>query len=440
MNAHRTFDRDLERWLEAEAPEGGPAGLHEAAMERARTMRQRPRLIASLRGGAFPSPTWPIGRPAVPMAYLLLVLGLVLALIVGAIAAGTIRSQPVRVPGWSATGEMTETRSGHTATLLLDGTVLVAGTSDPTGASRDSAELYDPGSRTWTASGSMITPRSGHTETLLLDGTVLVTGGLGPDKEVRANAELYDPSSRKWIATRSMIAPRVAHTATLLTDGRVLVAGGFLTGFSAELYDPGSRTWTATGRMATSRVGHTATLLNDGTVLVTGDAPAELYDPDIGSWTATGTMTTLCCGHTATLLPDGRVLVTGGWQSDTNDSDGVTIVPLAVAELYDPSSRTWTGTGSMTTSRDSHTATLLPDGRVLVTGGWQRNTGAPDGGVVPLAAAELYDPATATWTATWSMSTPRESHTATLLPDGTVLVTGGTSAGASAELYDPRGQ
>src|SRR5450759_2447325 len=254
-----------------------------------------------------------------------------------------------------------------------------------------------------------------------------------------------------WTATGGMIEDRFQDTATLLPDGKVLVAGGTNTVTnsllaSAELYDPGSGSWTATGSMPTPRQFHTATLLPDGKVLVAGGtgsnnvtgsnsalASAELYDPSSGSWTATGSMVTPRTSHTATLLPDGKVLVAGG--SSSNSAGGRP--PLASAELYDPGSGSWTATGNMVTPRSDFTATLLPDGKVLVAGGLHSGVQAA---AAELAAAELYDPGSGSWTATASLVTPRTGHAATLLPDGKVLVAGGyggNGALATAELYDP---
>ena len=330
---------------------------------------------------------------------------------------------------WTATNSLNTARVAHTATLLPNGKVLVAG-GFGTSSYLTSAELYDPASGSWTATGSLNTARENHTATLLPNGNVLVAGGA--NNNFLTSAELYDPASGTWAATSGLNTARDIHTATLLPNGKVLVAGGVGTSSaltSAELYDPASGSWTATGSLNTARYNHTATLLPNGKVLVAGGfgtssylTSAELYDPASGSWTATGSLNTARNSHTATLLPNGKVLVAGGF----NNSGALTS-----AELYDPASGTWTATGSLNTARDSHTATLLPNGKVLVAGGY--NGGA-------LTSAELYDPASGSWTATGSLNTARNSHTATLLPNGKVLVAGGfNNSGAltSAELYDP---
>jgi N-acetylneuraminic acid mutarotase len=390
----------------------------------------------------------------------------------------TLASAELYDPGtgtWAGTGSMYEVRAGHSATLLRDGRVLVAGGVDTVvyAGAVASAELYDPSTGSWTTAGSMVTPRRGHSATLLPDGSVLVAGGTDG-----TSAELYDPGTGAWTATASMVGG--GFSAVLLRDGRVLVVGGGDSSAEAELYDPGSGTpptspatpapspsmsptlvacgdpgtpagpaigapgWALTGNMVAARSQHTATLLRDGRVLVEGgDAPrrvglsltpavsAELYDPVTRTWTATGNLTTARGGQTATQLPDGKVLVAGGSAPLIDEL-------MTSAELYDPGGGTWTATGNMVTGRKYHTATLLPDGRVLVAGGFGNG---PNLDV--LAAAELYDPRTGTWTATGSTVTPRVYHKAALLADGRVLLISGINSGPEggptvADLYDPR--
>jgi hypothetical protein len=134
--------------------------------------------------------------------------------------------------------------------------------------------------------------------------------------------------------------------------------------------------------------------------------------------------------HTATLLNDGKVLITGGYTVPARTVRGS-------AELYDPATGLFSLTGNMSTARYFHTATLLPDGRVLIAGG----NSSIDGGCfcAPLASAEIHDPATGAFTAVSDMTTARSGHTATLLRGGQVLLTGGPVDGgtATAELYDP---
>jgi N-acetylneuraminic acid mutarotase len=354
-----------------------------------------------------------------------------------AVAAGLLVQPCSGASGvFSNTGSLAVGHDNHTATLLPNGKVLVAGGINGPGDQTASAstELYDPASGTWTATGSLATARYVHTATLLSNGKVLVAGGFN-NSSYLASAELYDPASGTWTATGSLTTGRYFPTATLLPNGKVLVVGGFNDSgpalASAELYDPASGTWTATGSLATARFFQTATLLPNGKVLVAGGndgnggaalASAELYDPASGTWTKTDSLATARALQTATLLPDGRLLVAGGRSSG---------VRFTSAELYDSASGTWTATGSLGTARVRHTATLLPNGQVLVTGG-------VNSGGVASASAELYDPASASWRATGNLVTARIDHTATLLSNGGVLVAGGndgSNALASAELY-----
>jgi hypothetical protein len=330
---------------------------------------------------------------------------------------------------FTATGSMTKVRNLHTATLLPNGQVLVAG-----GLSNgfdSSAELYDPATGSFTATGSMNTARLQATATLLPNGKVLIAGGLGSQGYLNS-AELYDPANGTFTATGSMTTARQDNTATLLPNGKVLIAGGEngpSALYSAELYDPATGTFNATGNMTLAHVTATATLLSNGKVLIAGGgnssgdfSSAELYDPSSGTFTATGSMITARSLHTATLLPIGKVLIAGG-----RNRRGYLIKS---AELYDPATGSFTATGSMTTVRNYHTATLLTNGQVLIAGGYNNRR--------CLNSAELYNPASGTFTATGSMTTARQYYTATLLPNGQVLIAGGVnrqSGLSSAELY-----
>jgi N-acetylneuraminic acid mutarotase len=340
---------------------------------------------------------------------------------------------------WSPTGSLTTARYQHTATLLPDGRVLVAGGADPSDI-LGSAELYDPSTATWHSTGSLNSVRNYHTATSLPNDTILVAGGLNYTHGYFTSAELYDPAAGTWSATGNLISDRYEHTATLLPNGTVLVAGGatlsgavYVALRSAELYDPATGRWSATGSLTTARGQHTATLLPNGTVLVVGGtnsgalASAELYDPATGTWSATGSLATQRWKHTATLLPSGKVLIAGG-ANGTNTA-------LASAELYDPAAGTWSATGNLAIGRTRHTATLLPDGTVLVAGGLVLAADVLKYG----ASTQLYDPATGTWSVTGSLAVRRYYHTAMLLPNGQVLVAGGYYSGAiaNAELYDP---
>ncbi len=186
----------------------------------------------------------------------------------------------------------------------------------------------------------------------------------------------------------------------------------------------GSGNFNTTGSMNVARDGQTATLLSNGEVLVTGGfnftsgflASAEVYNPAKGKWTFTGSLPAPRSGDSTVLLPNGQVLLAGG--IDESTSGGST---LATAELYNPSTGTWTVTGSMTTARYAFALIVLPNGEALAAGG-ENASGF-------LNSAELYNPATGTWTATGNMTTAA-AGSAVLLQNGDVFV-------ASTSIYDP---
>ena len=337
------------------------------------------------------------------------------------------------------TGDPQHAWALQTATLLQNGKVLVAGGLDGNQPPNLVAELYDPATGTFSDTGAASTYFTNAT--LLLDGRVLATGGND------AHTQIYDPATSAWSDTGNLQPSRLNCTATLLPNGRVLVAGGEspsgVSYASCVVYNPATASWSATDSLHVARTKHTATLLSDGTVLVAGGlapdpshggtmpAPrGEIYDPANASWTETDFLNDPRAEHTATLLPDGKVLVAGG--SDFNY--------LATAELFDPATMRWTRTGTLSESRRGHQAVLLPTGKVLVVTG---------GGSDPkyyLPTAELYDPSSGTWTTAGDLLVARTAATATLLRDGSVLIAGGDNPGYThtpfralreAELYEP---
>jgi len=330
-------------------------------------------------------------------------------------------------------------RSGHTATLLQNGQVLILGGGD------SSAELFDPATGTFLRTGNPLTDPTDASVTLLADGRVLVAGGLGPTPPAEGQrlpplktAEIYDPATGTFSATGDMLDVRWKHTATLLKDGRVLITGGNGSGFcsigASELFDPGTGTFSAAGSLISERglVNHTATLLNGGDVLVTGgsngcapdaadDPPwdplfAELYQPSAGNFYTDGVMSTTRINHLAIHLDNDKVLVLGGIPSLQNIHEQPP--SPAYAELYDPVQHNFSPVTGLAFSQSCYTGTLLPGGLVLIAGGGKA------GHVI--SEADLLDPDTGARNATGSLIIARSGHTATRLKDGRVLVVGGS--------------
>jgi len=269
---------------------------------------------------------------------------------------------------------------------------------------------------------------------ILISAATLATG---PIRESSAQADA--PS---WSYTGSLKRIHLGNfgiAATLLPDGKVLVGGT-----PGELYDPSTGTWSDSRTLKVQRADYTATLLGNGKVLVAGgydlfinsddEAPeltntAELYDPATGKSLFTGSLNVRRVGHTATLLPNGKVLFAGGVGAASSATS---------AELYDPATGQWSLTGNLSGTRVRHAAALLQNGKVLVAGGLLLEGGQ----AVYTASAEVYDPDTETWSSTGSLNTPRGFHTLTTLPNGNVLVSGGEVNAFpfqlnTAEIYNP---
>jgi N-acetylneuraminic acid mutarotase len=260
-------------------------------------------------------------------------------------------------------------------------------------------------------------------------------------KTATAAVVLIDAGFR--MLNTSTLEPRISHTATLLQNGKVLIVGGRACDVdgcplddllrqsfpfdrllsSAELFDPATETFTATGSMSVARAGHAAILLKNGTVLVTGglnpgggsERTAEIYDPAAGGFTRVRDMAQGRVNHTASLLANGRVLIAGGAEGSLNDFG---LYPTQTAEIYDPATKAFSPTGNMPHEASSHAASVLVDGTVLVTGG--------EGNTCPRAqTVAIFDPAGNSFSLGASLPSPRVDHTATTLNDGRVLITGG---------------
>lgn len=299
----------------------------------------------------------------------------------------------------------------------------------------------------WTISTPMKEKRSEHVCVALPTGNVLVAGGwhLVNSK----SSEIYNPVANTWTLVGSMSSFHSTAAATMLANGNVMIIGGY-DGASnigiCELYDTTAKAWTTTGALSNGRSYHTATLLKNGKVLVVGGyngttnlTQCELYDPIVKTWSSAGNLTAGRSYHTATLLPSGKVLVTGGYNS--------TSFQLNSVEIYDPASNTWSAGPTMSSVRSRHGASLLASGKVMVSGGEFFNGGSPFA-YNGLNSAEVFDPATSTWTPVANLPSGLCYNSQHTLPDGRVVVVAGlsktnygstfTSAAGTTYLYDPK--
>ena len=363
-------------------------------------------------------------------------------LFAGSLTVGLVASTAVPVLAGTAafnkTGSMNVARIGHTATLLANGQALVAGGANNTSVNPTylaSAELYDPAKGKWTLTGSMTVPRTGHSAVLLQNGQVLVAGGVNATSGSAplASAELYNPATGAWTATGSMTTAR-AVDLILLPSGEVLAAGGDNNvPSSAELYNPVTGTWTATGHMTAGGFGGQAVLLQNGLVFAVGANVADLYTPSTGTWSSTtppfsgsfgflfllpsgqvwfagslydpatalwtfaGGSPCNCTAYSEIVLTTGKVLAAGGVVSVAGNPYP-THETIKSAELWDLATGealgclclSWSSTGSLTVSRYGETMIVLLNGQALVSGGdtFDKNSGK----FVTIAGAELYTP------------------------------------------------
>ena len=353
------------------------------------------------------------------------------------LSASTFISQPAatHIGRIAPAGQMLEARSGHSATLLSDGRVLIAGGMLRNQAFYNSAELYDPAAHRFQSTGAMNERRVGHMAVLLQSGKVLVAGGW-TGHACTSSAELYDPAAGNFTALAAhMISPRGDARATVLASGDVLITGGADHDSpggiaAAELFRAATLKFEAIAPMHFARVSHTATLLKDGRVLIAGgrgsrvNATAELFDPKTSKFTETGNLITARYKHTAGLLEDGRVLIAGG--SDERDWDGT----LSSAEVYDPKAGVFQPVPPMNEGRFKlpEESVRLESGQILIAGGNQK--------------VELFDAQAGKFLSVpGQMNDSRHFMTETKLRDGSVLLAGGypnnDQATAQTWVYQP---
>jgi N-acetylneuraminic acid mutarotase len=335
-----------------------------------------------------------------------------------------------------------------TASAAATRSLAASGAASASASAASSPRLaYGDGS--WAPAAPLSQGRWAAASVLLHDGRVMVIGGTTGNSSNNAvtTATIFDPTTGFWTSVTGMLQPRAYAMAVVLADGSVLVAGGSRNGQpldTAERYYPETGVWVAAGRLNLPRTQGTLTLLPDGRILAAGGgvegnpgwnstASAEVFDPKSGAWTITAPMTVARSRHTATLLPDGRVLVAGGATTFHGDTGDVT----ATAEVYNPRTGKWTAAAPMPKPRYVHGAALLRDGRVLIAGGWYATSNTDPSH----DTAEIYDPGADHWTPTGLMTAARAEYGLAVLPDGRVVAAGGIDPSyrvqTATELYDP---
>jgi hypothetical protein len=333
---------------------------------------------------------------------------------------------------WAVAGKVGQGVWGSGIAQLPDGRVLVFDCLR--GASYYA--LIDPATGTATAGGPLQKYQSSAGMAVLPDGSVLAIGGFDLNNYPLATVQRFNPYSTFWDVMAPMTSPRAFPTITVMTDGRVLVAGGWTThpatgwtaSASAEIYDPTANSWSSAGTMSAARSLASAVRLADGRVLVTGGATswlgsgvtsttlpivssADIYDPGSGVWQSAGPMGQARATHTSAVLPNGLVMVMGGWGN--KDQRG-----LASTEIFDPAAGRWYAAPPMLTPHAQARLVVLQDGRPMVIGG-------VDGQAKTTAATEVFDPDTGAWQSSGSLPGAAYWPMATVLEDGSVMVVGG---------------
>lgn len=339
---------------------------------------------------------------------------------IGTIALMLALAAPaVAAAQFASAGSIGTERQYHTVTPLAGDRVLVVGGLDRYFRDIGAAELYDPVCGISTPTTGTARGRARHTATLLDDGSVLVAGGYTAYSlpHSLSHAETFDPPTGTFVSTLPLVLPRYQHTATRLRDGRVLLVGGVVPAknaygiantATAEIYDPNTRSFTSTlGSLSVARQWHTATLLDGGEVLiaggVTGDPgnlvavdTAEIYDPRTDTFrVVVARMKSPRSGHSATLLPTTRkVLLVGG-----SALNGTNVGTVASTEIFDPNEETFTLSTPLAEKRTQHAAEVTREGNVLIAGGIAGN--------VDVALAEVYDVASGAMLPAGNLIAPR---------------------------------
>lgn len=368
----------------------------------------------------------------------------------GTIAAAELYDRDTNT--WSPAGSLSVARQALTFSLLPDGRVLAVGGLDNSSNATSAVDIYDPAGNSWSAGPSLSVARTGHAVVTLANGKIAAIGGMDSAGAALSSVEIYDPVANTWSASASLTTARLYPGATLLQSGKILIVGGSSSSTSsyalatAEILDSeGSPSWNFIQESLASRTSHASSTLGNGKILFSGgflgNIPLKtciLFDPATGTLTQTGDLNTGRALHQAVVLADGRVLAVGGVTHPTNNSI------LTSAELYDPATGTWTNTGSVALARAKSVAVLMSTGKVLLTGGQTDRQNS-----IQTRATEVYDPATGLWSAAPDMQDPRVGHDAIELSNGKILVAGGycgpsncanpanVSYSIDSELFDP---